>query len=64
MLLPEGFKRHSDRMKEEVDIPQNDPAPPDVGSVLMPITDLDEVCHDFFSYNSCFILFIIFRLAS
>lgn len=43
LVLPEGFERKDDNVKEEVVIPKNDPAPPDVGSNLIPISTLDEV---------------------
>lgn len=43
MALPEGFTRTVESMAEEVEIPVSDPAPPDVGSKLFPIKELDRV---------------------
>ncbi|KAL7638072.1 UNVERIFIED_CONTAM: hypothetical protein RMT77_011697 [Armadillidium vulgare] len=43
LYLPEGFKRSSDNVKEEVEIPTSDPAPADVGSKFIAVSDLDEV---------------------
>lgn len=43
MALPEGFKRTVDPMKEEIEIPESEPAPPDVGAKLIPISDLDKI---------------------
>lgn len=44
MALPEGFTRTVESIAEEVEIPVSDPAPPDVGSKLFPVKELDRVC--------------------
>nr|XP_045603528.1 activating signal cointegrator 1 complex subunit 3-like [Procambarus clarkii] len=43
MALPEGFTRTVDNIKEEVEIPVSDPAPPEVGGKLFPVSDLDKI---------------------
>nr|XP_053631811.1 activating signal cointegrator 1 complex subunit 3-like [Cherax quadricarinatus] len=43
IALPEGFSRTNDNMKEEVEIPVSDPAPPDVGAKLFPVSELDKI---------------------
>lgn len=57
LVLPEGFERKDDNVKEEVVIPKNDPAPPDVGSNLIPITTLDKVAIFLASLVHCAISF-------
>lgn len=41
--LPEGFKKSSDTIMEEVYIPASDPAPPEVGAKLFPTSKFDEI---------------------
>ncbi|KAK4325026.1 hypothetical protein Pmani_004371 [Petrolisthes manimaculis] len=48
LALPEGFTRTVDSLSEEVDIPVSDPAPPDVGSKLIPIKELDRIGQEAF----------------
>lgn len=43
VLLPENVERIDNKMYEEVVIPVNPKAPEDVGKVLIPIENLDEV---------------------
>ncbi|KAK7076032.1 activating signal cointegrator 1 complex subunit, partial [Halocaridina rubra] len=43
MALPDGFTKTSDSIMEEVQIPISDPAPPEVGAKLIPISHLDEI---------------------
>lgn len=43
LALPEGFTRTVDNITEEVEIPVSEPAPPEVGGKLFPISQMDEV---------------------
>ena len=43
MTLPEGFQRSTDDIKEEIDIPVNDPVPPNVCPKFIPISEMDDV---------------------
>lgn len=58
LYLPEGFKRSSDNVKEEVEIPTSDPAPADVGSKFIAVSDLDEVNGFFWFVFEIYIIII------
>ena len=58
MVLPQGFKRNSTKIAEEIDIPCSKPAPANIGGQLVPIASLDKVgqhYEDMHETNFCFV---------